>query len=113
MCSEHNTYMWVVDLHNLITVERLWSLQCNHTGCLASADRPHEAPDLIGSSRVLAHCRALLMTDADQTPLIDVCRFFEYSGLSANVLEKMLKISLKFGGLMTLVAHLFTSRTPG
>ena len=81
--------------------------------CLASTDHPHEAFDLIDSSRVLAHCRALSTIDADRTPSIDVCRFFGCSGLLADVLERMLKIFLKFSELTTLVAHLLTSRTPG
>ena len=113
MCSEHNTFVRVVDHHNLITIERVWSSRYSHTVCLASVNHPHEASDLIDSSRVLARCRALLTADADRTPSIDVCRFFGYSRSSANILERMLKIFLKFGGLTTLVAHLLTSRTPG
>ena len=113
MCSEHNTFVRVVDHHNLITVGRVWSSWCSHTMCLTSVDRPHEAPDLIDSSRVLARCRALLTVDTDQTPSIDVCRFFRCSGSSTDVLERMLKIFQKFGRLTILVAHLFTSRTPG
>ena len=113
MCSEHNTFVWIVDRRNLITVGRVWSSWRSHTACLASADCPHEASGLIDSSRMLARCRALSTVDADRTPSIDVCQFFRYSRLSANILERMLKIFLKFGGLTTLVAHLLTSRTPG
>ena len=84
-------------------------LQYSHTVCLTSTDRPHKALGLIGSSRVLARYRALSTVDADQTPSIDVCRFHGYSRSSADMLERMLKITLKFGGLTTLVAHLLTS----
>ena len=105
MCLEHNTFMWVVDRRNLITVGRVWLLRHSHTVYLASVDHPHKAPDLIDSSRVLDRCRALSTVDADRTPLIDVCHFFGCFGSSADMLETMLKISLKFGGLTTLVAH--------
>ena len=113
MCSEHKTFVRVVDRRNLITVERVWSSRHSHTACLASADHPHEALDLIDSSRVLARCRALLTVDADRTPSIDVCRFFGCSGSSANVLERLMMLSLEFGGLTTLGAHFLTSQTPG
>ena len=105
--------MRVVNHRNLITVRRVWSSWYSHTARLASVDRPHEAPDLIGSPRVLARCRALSTTDADRTPSIDVYRLLRHSRSSASVLERLMNLSLKFGGLTTLVAHLLTSRTPG
>ena len=113
MCSEHNIFVRVVDRRNLIIVERIWSSRYSYTVCLTSMDHPHEASDLIDSSRVLARCRALSTVDADRTFSIDVCQFFGYSGSSADMLERMLKIFLKFDGLMTLVAHLLTFQTPG
>ena len=113
MCSEHNIFVRVVDHRNLITVGRVWSSWYSYTACLISTDHPHEAPDLIASSRVLARCKALSTVDADRTPSIDVCRFFKYFRSSTNMIERMLKIFLKFGGLTTLVAHLLTFRTPG
>ena len=105
MCSEHNIFVRVVDRRNLITVGRVWSSWCSYTVCLASADYPHEASDLINSSRVLARCRALLTMDADRTPSIDVCRFFGCSRSSTDILERILKIFLRFCRLTTLVAH--------
>ena len=53
------------------------------------------------------------MADVDRTPSIDVCRLFGYFGSSAKMIERLMMLSLKFGGLTTLVAHLLTSRTPG
>ena len=113
MCSEHNTFVRIVDRRNLIIIGRVWSSWCSHTVCLTSADRPHEASDLIDSSRVLARYRALSTVDADRTPSIDVYRFFGYSGLSIDMFERILKIFLKFCGLTTLVAHFLTSRPLG
>ena len=113
MCSEHITFVWVVDHRSWITVGKVWSLQYSHKVCLASADHPYEAPGLIGSSRMLVRCRILSMVDADRTPSIDVCRFLEYSKSSTEIVEKLMKLSLKFGGLTTLVAHLLTSRILG
>ena len=113
MCSELITFVRVVDRHNLITVRRVWSSQCSHTVCLTSADRPHEASDLIGSSRMLVRCRTLLTADADRTPSILICWLFECSRSSIDVVERLIKFFLKFGGLTTLVAHFLTSRTPG
>ena len=80
---------------------------------MTSTDRPHEAPDLIGSSRMLVRCRTLSTVDVDRTPWILIYRLFGYSGSSIDVLERLMKLSLKFGGLTTLVAHLLTSRTLG
>ena len=113
MCSEYITFVQVVDRCSLTTVGKVWSSQCSYIVCLASTDHLHEALDLIGSLRMLVHCRIFLMADADRTPLIGVCRLFRYSGLSAKVLERLMKLFLKFGGLTTLVAHLLTSRTLG
>ena len=113
MCSEHITFVRIVDRPNLINVGRIWSSQCSHTVCLTSTDHPHEAPNLIGSSWVLAHCRALSTADADRTPLIDVYQLFGYFRSSAKMVERLMKFSLKFGGLTILVAHLLTSRTLG
>ena len=76
-------------------------------------DHPHEALDLIGSSQMLVRCRTLSMVDADRTPLIGVFRLFGCSRSSTEVLERLMKFFLKFGGLTILVAHLLTSRTPG
>ena len=105
--------MQVVDLRNLITVGRIWSSQYSHTVCLASMDHSHEAPSLIGSSWMLVHGRTLSTIDVDRTPSILICRLFRYSGSSTKVLERLMNLSLKFGGLTILVAHLLTSRTPG
>ena len=69
--------------------------------------------DLIGSSRMLVHCRTLSTADADRTPLIGVCRFFGCSGSSVEIVERLMKLFLKFGGLTALVAHLLTFRTLG
>ena len=113
MCSEHITFMQIVDHRSLITVEMVWSMQYNYTVCLTSTDHPHEALDLIGSSQMLVRCRTLSTADTDRTPLIGVCRLLGYSRSLAKVLERLMKLSLKFGGLTTLVAHLLTSRTLG
>ena len=85
--------------------------------------QPHSVFGLCGSStwssqsdrllRVLAHCRALSTVDADRTPSIDVCWLLRYSKSSVSVLERLMNLFLKFGGLTTLVAHLLTFRTPG
>ena len=113
MCSEHITFVRIVDRRNLITIERVWSSKCSHIVCLASADHPHKAPGLIGSSRMLVRDCTFLMADVDQTPSIDVCWLLEYSGSSTKMVERLMKLFLKFGELMTLVAHLLTSRTLG
>ena len=113
MCSKHITFVQVVDHYSLITIGKVWSLQCSHTVCLTSMDHPHEVLDLIGSSQMLVHCRILSTVDADQTPSIDICWLLKYSGSSAKVLERLIKLFLKFGGLTTLVSHFLTSRTPG
>ena len=113
MCSEHVTFVQVVDRCSLIIVKKVWSLQCSHTVCLISVDHLHEASGLIGSSRMLVHCRTLSTADIDRTPSILICRLFGCSGSSADILEMMMKLSLKFDGLTTLVAHLLTSRTLG
>ena len=113
MCSEHNTFVRVVDHRNLITIRRIWSSRHSHTVCLASVDHPYEAFDLIGSSRMLVRRRTLWTADADWTPSIDVCRFFWYPRSSAEIVERLMKLFLKFGGLTILVAHLLTSRTLG
>ena len=113
MYSEHNTFVRVVDRCNLITIERVWSLWHNHIACLTSVDHPHEAFGLIDSSRMLVHCRTLSMVDADRTLSISLCRLLECSRSSAKELERLMKLSLKFGGLMTFEAHLLTSRTLG
>ena len=31
MCSKHNTFVRIVDRHNLITVRRVWSSWCSHS----------------------------------------------------------------------------------
>ena len=62
---------------------------------------------------MLVRCRILSTADADRTPSIDVCRFFRYSRSSVEIVERLMKLSLIFGGLTTLVAHLLTSRTLG
>ena len=113
LCSEHNTFVWVVDCYNLITIRRVWSSWYSHTVCLASTDHPHVAFDLIGFSRMLVRCRTLSTADADRTPSIDVCRLLGCSRSSAKIFERLMKLSLKFGGLTTLVAHFLTSRTLG
>ena len=113
MCSEHIIFVWVVDRRSLITVEKIRSSQYSHIVCLTSVDRPHEAFDLIGSSRMLVHCRTLLTVDVDRTPSILICRLFGCSKSSADILERLMKLSLKFGGLTSLVAHFLTSRTLG
>ena len=113
MCSEHNIFVRVVDRRNLITVGRVWSSRYSHTVCLTSTDHPHEALDLISSSWMLVRCRALSTVDTDRTPSIDVCWLLKYFGSLAKMVERLMKLSLKFGGLTTLVAHLHTSRTPG
>ena len=113
MCSEHITFMQVVDHCSLITIGMVWSSQCSHIVCLASMDCPHEASDLIGSWRMLVRYRILSMADADRTSSIGVCRFLGYSGTSAEIVERLMKLSLKFGGPTILIAHLLTSRTLG
>ena len=62
---------------------------------------------------MLVHGSTLSMADVDRTPSIDVCRLFGCSESSAKELEKLMKLSLKFGGLTTLVAHLLTFQTLG
>ena len=111
MCLEHNTFMHVVDRRNLITVGRVWSSRYSHTVCLASVDHPHEAPGLISSTRMLIRDCTFLMADVDRTPSIDVCRLFGCSRSSAKIVERLMMLSLKFGGLTTLVAHVLTSWT--
>ena len=111
MCSEHITFVQVVDRCSLIIVEKVWSSQCSHTVYLTSVDHPHKAFGLIGSSRMLVHCRTLSTADADWTPSIDVCRLLGCSESSTNIFKRLMKLSLKFGGLTTLVAHFFTFRT--
>ena len=86
-------------------------IQHSHTVCLTSVDRPHEAPGLIGSSRMLVHDCTFLMVDVDQTSSIDVCRLFGCSRSSTKMVERLMILFLKFGGLTTLVAHVLTSRT--
>ena len=86
-------------------------MRCSHTACLVSADHPHEAPSLIDSSRMLVRRRTLLTVDADRTHSIGVYRFLGCSGSSAEILERVMKLSLNSGGLTTLVAHLLTSQT--
>ena len=111
MCSEHITFVWVVDRRNLITVGRVWSSQYSYTVCLASADHPHEAFGLIGSLRMLVRDWTLLMADIDRTPSILICRLLGCFGSLAKMIERLMMLSLKFCGLMTLVAHVLTSRT--
>ena len=110
MCSEHITFMRVVDHCNLITVGRVWSSQYSHTVCLTSVDRPHEASDLIGSSRMLVHDCTFLIADVDRTPSIDVCQLLGCSRSSVKMVERLMMLFLKFGGLTTLVAHVLTFR---
>ena len=113
MCSENIIFVWIVDHRNLITIRRVWSSQCSHIVCLASVDRSHKAFDLIGSSWMLVRGWTLLMVDVDRTPLILICWLLGCSRLLADALERLLILSLKFGGLTTLVAHVLTFRTLG
>ena len=62
---------------------------------------------------MLVRCKTLSTADADRTPSILICRLFRCSGSSTDVLERLMKLFLKFGGLTTLVAHFFTFRTLG
>ena len=80
---------------------------------MASADHPHEASNLIGFSRMLVRCRILSTADVDRTPLILICQLLGCYGSSTDILERLMKLFLKFGGLTTFVAHLLTSRTLG
>ena len=113
MCSEHIIFMQIVNHCSLIIVGKVWSLQYSYTVCLAFTDHPHKAFGLIDFSRMLVRHRTLLTADADQTPSIGVCRLLGCSGSSAKELERLMKLSLKFGGLTILIAHLLTSRTLG
>ena len=76
-------------------------------------DHPHEAFGLIGSSRMLVRRRTFSTADTDRTPSIGVCQFFGYSGSSAEIVERLMKLSLKFGRLTILIAYLLTFRTLG
>ena len=60
---------------------------------------------LIGSSRMLVRDFTLLMADVDRTSSIDVCWLLGCSGSSARLVERLMDLSLRFGGLTTLVAH--------
>ena len=113
MCSEHITFVQIVDRCSLITVRKIWSSQCSHTVCLASVNHPHEAPGLIGSSRMVVYCRTLSMADTDRPPSIGICWLLGCFRSLAKELERLMKLSLKFGGVTTLIAHLLTSRTLG
>ena len=104
MCSEHITFVRIVDHHNLITVggsdRHVAATQMS--GLCGSSTRSSR---LISSSRMLVRDFTLLMADVDRTPSIDVCRLLGCSRSSAQLLERLMDLSLKFGGLTTLVAH--------